>query len=200
MRCKIPRALALGLCATLSWGAGCSKGTTGPSTTAAQLSAEHAQLFEQGVDFIAKLDGLDGRWREDWERDLQRRVEAADLVAEVVVRTLRTDTDPEQRVTHRIVVHVDRVIRGQEPSSELELAVREGALGFASVDQAVRRLPEQRFVAFVKWARGEEAFEPVPYFHLSPASEQVLAETEGWVTRLQEQAGAPSARVIVHTH
>jgi hypothetical protein len=197
MRCKIPRALALGLWASLSLGAGCSK-TTGPSTTPAQLSAEDAQLFEQGVDFIAKLDGLEGRWREDWDRDLQRRVAASDLVAQVVVRTLRTDTDPEQRVTHRIVVHVERVIRGKEPpSAELELAVREGALGFASVDQAVRRLPEQRFVAFIKWAQGE-SFAPVAYFHLSPASEQVLTETEAWVARLQETGS--SRRIIVHTH
>jgi hypothetical protein len=197
MQAKIPGVLTVLLAAVLAAGAGC-KGSSQKTTTPTQLTTEDAALFEQGVDFIAKLEGLEGRWREDWERDLQGRVQRADLVAVVTVRTLRTDTDPERRVTHRVVAHVDRVIRGQAPTSELELAVREGAAGFASVDQAVGRLPQQTLVAYVKWVMGELG-EPVAHFHLSPASEEVVAATEGWVARIKEH-GAAGERVIVHTH
>lgn len=175
---------------------GCA-GSKPTNTTPQQLSAEDARLFEQGVDFIAKLDGLDGRWRDEWDRDLHQRVAASDLVAVVTVRTLRTDTDPEKRVTHRIVAHVDRPILGTPPSEEIELPVREGAAGFASVDQAAPRLPEQQFVAYVKWLMGE-AGRPVAYFHLSPASEPVVAMTEASATQLSPDK--PGDRVIVHTH
>jgi hypothetical protein len=179
------------------FGLGCGAGSK-QGTTPAQLSPDDSRLFEQGVDFIAKLDGLEGRWREDWDRDLQQRVGAADLVALVTVNTLRTDTDPEQRVTHHVVARVDRVVSGEAPGEEIELSVKEGAAGFATVDQALTHLAEQQFVAYVKWLRGEGG-RSVPYFHLSPASEQVLAETEGYVARLKT-GGQPTERVTVHNN
>lgn len=178
----------------------CHKATSAPKTAAAPMSTDDARLFERGVDFIAKPEGLEGRWREDWDTDLQERVRVSDLVALVTVRTVRTDTAPDQRVTHRVGAHVDRVITGKGPSEELELASDEGAAGFASLDQAVARMADQKFVAFVKWSPGASG-EPQAFFHLSPASEEVLTQTEGVVTRVRpRESSAPADRVTVHTN
>ncbi len=168
--------------------------------TAAALSAEDARLFECGVDFIARPDGLAGRWREDWSNDLDERVKKADAIANVTVRTLRTDTAPDRRVTHRLLVHVDRVIHGTLSEPELELTVRDGSQGFASVDQASARLTSQPFVAYVKRGR-TEAGEPTLFFHLSPASEEVIGETEAAVVRNDPSAPKVATdRTVVHTH
>lgn len=183
-------ALALGASAL-----GCAK--TSSNTTAAQLTPEQAALFEQGVDFIGKIEGLAGRWREDWDRDLQTRVQNSDLIAVVTVRAVRTDTDPEKRVTHRLVTHVDRVLLGSAPGDELELLAREDAAGYASIDQSVSRLPEQQFVAFVKWYEANEQREA--RFHLSPGSEDVLTQTEAQVSLIKPQ-DQQSERVIIHTN
>ena len=164
------------------------------------MSADDARLFERGVDFVAKPEGLEGRWREDWNNELEQRVRTADLVALVTVVTLRTDTAPDQRVTHRIAAHVDRVISGKGPSDELELASDEAAAGFASLDQAISRLADQKFVAFVKWSP-DQSGEPQAYFHLSPASEEVLTETEGTVTRVRpREPSQQTERVIIRTN
>ncbi|MFT3922526.1 MAG: hypothetical protein QM778_08330 [Myxococcales bacterium] len=180
----------------------CHKTSSSPTTQAAPLSSADAHLFERGVDFIAKPEGLEGRWRDDWSTELDQRVRDSDLVALISVRTLRTDTAPDQRVTHRIAAHVDRVISGKGPSDELELATDASAAGFASVDQAIQRLSEHKYVAFVKWAPDEHG-EPKAFFHLSPASEEVLTETEGAVTRVRPRSssgGEPEERVIVHNN
>ena len=190
MQRKLPTRCSAGLAATLLLGSAvsglgaCHKATSTPKPAAAPLSTDDARLFERGVDFVAKPEGLEGRWREDWNTELEQRVHAADLVALVTVVTLRTDTAPDQRVTHRIAAHVDRVISGKGPSDELELASDEAAAGFASIDQAIARLADQKFVAFVKWSP-DQSGEPHAYFHLSPASDEVLTETEGTVTRVR---------------
>jgi hypothetical protein len=192
-------ALAALLSVSGTGGAGCHGAPASETAKPSTLSAEDAQLFEQGLDFIAKPAGLEGRWREDWDRELERRVRDADLVAVVSVRTLRTDTSPDRRVTHRIIAHVDRVIAGQAPNDDLELTSGEAAAGFASVDQAIAHLSDQPFVAYVKWSTGP-AGEVEARFHLSPASDDVLRETEGCVTRVRpRQALAGGDQVIVRT-
>jgi hypothetical protein len=196
-------ALTAGLLGLGAASQGCgSSGTQQSKGGATQLSADDAQLFERGVDFIGKPEGLEGRWREDWDRDLEQRVHLSDLVALVTVKTLRTDTAPDQRVTHRIAAHVDRVIAGEPRGDELELAAGEGAPGFASVNQAVARMTQEEFVAFVKWAPNAQG-EMEAHFHLSPASQEVLAETEARVTRVRPHevtSAAGGERVIVHTN
>ncbi len=186
------------LCGSLG-GAACHKASTSPGVASAPLSADEARLFERGVDFVAKPDGLEGRWREDWDAELEQRVRSADLVALVTVRTLRTDTAPDQRVTHRLAAHVERVIAGQKRADELELASDEAAAGFASLDQAMSRMADQKFVAFVRWSP-DASGEPTAYFHLSPASAEVLEQTEGTVTRVRPREPAQGDRVIIRTH
>lgn len=169
------------------------------SQTPAALSAEDARLFECGVDFIAKPEGLAGRWREEYEQDLLGRVQQADLVAQITVRTLRTDTAPDKRVTHRLTARVDRTIHGETAADEIELAVRDNRAGFATVDQAAARMTSQQFVAYLKRAQNEVG-ETELYFHLSPSSEEVVSQTEAAVLRVNPELKTPGERVIVHSH
>jgi hypothetical protein len=162
--------------------------------TSPPLTEEQAQSFENGVDFVASLEGIEGRWRDDWDKELQVRVGSSDLIALVTVRTLRTDTDPEQRVTHRLHARVDRELVGSA-NEEIELAVHAEAPGFNSVHQNLARLSDKQFVAYVR--RGPDAL----HWHLSPASEQVVTETESKITELSRGANkADGQRVVVHNN
>jgi hypothetical protein len=146
----------------------------------APLSAEEERLFEHGVDFVGRLGGLEGRWKEDYDRDLAHRVAASDLIAIVYVRKSRTDRDPEERVIHRLYGDVERTLHGVAPGPELELLARQGDPGFRSIDDNLLRLQDARLVVYVKWYETETG--TAGHFHLSPASDDVVQETEARVS------------------
>jgi hypothetical protein len=157
------------------------------------------RVFDHGVDFVAALEGIEGRWREDWDRDLQERVGGADFIGVVRVDTLLTETDPEQVVTHRLVCRVLRTVSGQANKS-LDLRVREGEAGFSTIHDNLSRIQAREFLAYVKWHREADG-SPAAHFHLSPASEAVVGETER-VLALRKGADDEHEgdRTIVHTH
>ncbi|HEX5656883.1 MAG TPA: hypothetical protein VFX59_06795, partial [Polyangiales bacterium] len=174
----------------------CAKGTPDPVAPVAPLTPAQVQAFDRGIDFVATLQGLEGRWRDDWDRDLQTRVGAASLVALVTVRTLRTDTSPEQQVTYRLVAQVDRELVGKpKRGQELELAVSADELGFSSVHENIGRIADHQYVAYVM--AGPEGSS----WHLSPASAEVVSETESVISQLdrgmKQNAGE---QVIVRTN
>ena len=163
-----------------------------------QITPQQERVFEHGVDFVAALEGLEGRWRDDWDRDLQERVSGADFIGMVRVKTLLTETDPEQRVTHRLVGTIERTLVG-DADKELELRVREGQPGFPTVHDNLQRIQDRSFVAFVKWYR-DDAGARAAHFHLSPASEVIVSETESMVARKKKAPSESGERVIVHTN
>jgi hypothetical protein len=168
-----------------------------PKVQYTQVTPEQERVFEHGVDFVAALEGLEGRWRDDWDRDLQERVAGADFIGTVHVKTLLTETDPEQRVTYRLMGTVERTLIG-DANKEIELRVREGQLGFPTVHDNLQRLQDRSFVAYVKWYR-DDVGERAAHFHLSPASEAIVSQTESTVAIKRAQS-ASGGRVIVHTN
>jgi hypothetical protein len=179
--------------------AGACGGKSPAEVQYAEATPEQERVFEHGVDFVAALEGLEGRWRDDWDRDLQTRVASADFIGTIKVKTLLTETDPEQRVTHRLVGNVQRTLAGKA-DTEIELRVREGQPGFLSVHDNLQRIQEREFVAFVKWYR-DDVGERAAHFHLSPASEAIVSETESTVAlKRQGPDSKKGERVIVHTN
>jgi len=167
--------------------------------TAPPLTAEEEQLFEDGVDFVGDPETLEGRWRQDWSRELDQRVRRSDVVARVTVETLRTDTDLDRRVTYRLVVASEETYIGTFPR-DLTLSSMEGDSGYGTLAGNDRRILDQDFVLFLKWAGAEG--EVVPRWHHSPASEQVVTRTE-WLLdrrRADERPQQGTTRTIVHEH
>jgi hypothetical protein len=164
----------------------------------AQATPEQERAFEHGVDFVAALEGLEGRWRDDWDRDLQTRVAGADFIGTIRVKTLLTETDPEQRVTHRLVGTVERTLSGNA-EKEIELRVREGQPGFPTVHDNLQRIQDRDFVAFVKWYR-DDVGERAAHFHLSPASDVIVSQTESTVALRKKAPSGSGEQVIVHTN
>ncbi|MEM7609681.1 MAG: hypothetical protein AAF411_30410, partial [Myxococcota bacterium] len=136
------------------------------------LPAELESSYENGVDFVDDPEILEGRWREQWADDLDRRVRTADLIYEVSVPTLRTDIDPEGRTTYRLIVEEAQKILGTLPESLL-LTVREDQGGYASVSSNQTRIQRTPMVLFMKWAL--EDGQVRPRWHLAPASDGVMA-------------------------
>jgi len=167
-----------------------------PATVVVPLTPEQTKAFDNGVDFVTTLEGLEGRWRDDWDQDLQVRVATADLIAAVTVRTLLTQTDPSQRPTYRLVAHVDREMVGEESDKELELSVSDQQLGYLSVRENMERIADKKYVVYLK-----RDTESGVSWHLSPASDQVVSETESKITQLSRAEKKDNGeRVIVHTN
>ncbi len=164
-----------------------------------QFTEEHAAVFEDGVDFVADPQILSGRWLEDWHRDMQKRVELSDFVGVVTVTTFRTDTDPGQQTTHRLLATVDRRLHGDPLGDELTLLTYEGQEGYATVQENEQRILNQRFVVFVKWYNDEEGA-VAAHWHLALASEPIVSRTEELIAQgLQERTDSKTQkRVIVH--
>jgi hypothetical protein len=121
----------------------------------------------------------------------------ADVVAVVTAGTLRTDVDPEQRHTYRLIVHVDRVLYGEHVGTELELIVTENAGGFASVDENERQILNQQFLVFIKWARVDRVTRA--RWHLSPATDQVASRVRDTLLRIHRvRPDTEHHRVIIH--
>lgn len=162
------------------------------------LSAAEALLYENGVDNVADPDVLEGRWREDWSRELDERVTGADVVAVVTVKTLRTDVDPGRRVTYRLVIVTDRQIVGEIPD-ELSLSVTEADRGFNSVDGNERRILDQSFVLFAKYELATGNDKVTTRWHLAPAAEGVVARVDYLAERRRGvERQQPARRVVVH--
>jgi hypothetical protein len=190
---RIARVLALAaLCGA---GLGCKRP---PPVSAAPLTAEAARAFDHGVDFVAALGGLEGRWRSEYDADLDQRAGTADLIAIVTIDTVHSDTDPEQRVNHRLVGPVTRVIYGSEVK-ELELTSHEDDPGYDTVHDSVARFPQQSFIAYVKWYRDVDGSRAA-HFHLSPAAEEIISQTESRVALRDGAKPTSGEQVIVHNN
>ena len=177
--------------------AGC--GSTAPTIrVTSPFTAEHALVFDDGADYVARPDALDGDWREDWDRDMQKRVGFSDTICVVTVNTLRIDTDLDRNTTYRLIAHIDRTLYGESPGEELPLIVREGSDGYASINGNDRRILNKTFVLFLKWYQPPTG-DISSHWHLSPASQQILTATNRMIER-RNVAQNPDQREIIIEH
>ena len=184
-------ALTLGTLAGLTACAGADK-----PVKVTPITPEQERVFDHGVDFVAALQGLEGRWREDWDRDLHERVGGADYIGVVHIETLLTETDPAQRVTHRLRSRTKRSLFRE--AKDPQLKVSEGQPGFGTVHDNLQRVQARDFVVYLKWYV-DDVGEPSAHFHLSPASEAIVAETERAVA-MRQRGEKPPPKVVVHTN
>jgi hypothetical protein len=172
--------------------------TAPPARATTPFTAEHAEVFEDGVDFIADPTHLEGAWREDWSRDLDQRVSESDLIARITVHTLRTDTDLERINTYRLQAKIDEALWGEPPEDEVTLTVREGEAGFGTLEGNDRRILNQPFLAFIKWYDAPDG-QVRPHWHLAPATEPVVSRVEYLIeNRLRAPEDRAERRVTVH--
>lgn len=181
---------ALGACATAS--------TASAPRTGTPFNAEDRILFDDGIDFVGDPSVLEGRWREDWSRELDARVTDADIVAYVRVRALRTDVDLERRMTYRLLVEEEEAIVGELPE-DLALASLEGDGGFATIEGNEGRILDQQLVLFLKWEQATPEAPVRARWHLAPFTEEVTARVEYLAERRRGvEREQPERRIHVH--
>ncbi|MCG8553861.1 MAG: hypothetical protein MJD61_01015 [Proteobacteria bacterium] len=162
-----------------------------------EFTAEHAQLYEDGVDFVHDPRALSGRWRMNWERELHDRVRWADFIGVVRVSNILVEVDPEQHTSYRLRTQVEQPLLGEAPN-ELELPSAYGQAGVDSVARNQQRLLNARLVAYVKWYRNDLG-EIAAHWHLAPASRPVLRRTSHWLERVRGVDSLPGATRIQRT-
>jgi hypothetical protein len=158
-----------------------------------EFTEEHARVFDDGVDFIALPDTLEGRWEEEWAAEFQQRVGQADFIATCEITTIRTDVDLERRRTYRLICEIDRTMFGEAPGGQINLVAREGYGAFVSVDENERRLLNADLIVYAKWYQNEDG-QVLPHWHLSPNSEGVRRRTQFLIQRRRD---VPETRTVI---
>jgi hypothetical protein len=168
--------------------AGCGSGAS-QMTVTSEFTEAHGTVLEDGVDFVDDPTVLEGRWQEDWMRDLDRRVSISDGIFVIQIRTIRTDVDLERQETFRLIGEIGATLYGDTPDSdELELTVEQGSGGFDTVEGNEQRLMRERMLAFVKWYESESG-NVLAHWHLSPATDGVIARVEYLIQGRRDGAG-----------
>ena len=189
--------LLLALFAAHVFFAGCGGGIQSVRVSG-EFTAEHAELFEDGFDFVKAPASLEGKWLQGWKEEIEKRVAYSDLVAVVTVNTLRTDVNPERQISYRVVAEIERRIYGDFPYAEIELTVDENAVGYASVNENQELYLNRAFVAYIRWYEKEDG-EIAAHWHLSPASDGVVGATESLIAERTENKRV-RRKVVVHKH
>ena len=172
--------------------------TSAIPSTGAPLDDGDRMLFDDGVDYVGDPAVLEGRWRDDWSRELDERVSTADVVSVVRVDTLRTDTDLERYSTFRLLLSETNGIVGDLPE-ELILSSAEGDGGYATIDGNERRVLGREFVLFVRWEQPQPSSPVRARWHLSPHSDEVVSRVEYLAERRRGvERDLPDQRVFVH--
>jgi hypothetical protein len=134
---------------------------------------DEARFFDDGVDMIADISKLSGKWAYTQEDDLTGRVQLADLVAEIEIVSIQTISDVEQVETKRIKVQILEQIYGVAPDDSFALSSRSDAPGNVLIKRYEKHLTG-RFLLFVRWFEGQGGVVE-HHFHMSPDSEEIKA-------------------------
>ncbi len=151
-----------------------------------------------GSILVADPEGLEGRWREDWSRELDQRVSWSDVIAVVSIQTVRTDTDPNRQTTLRLIAEPSRTLLGEVPD-EIELKVSQNEEGFSTVEGNSRQILDTELIAFLKWYQAEDG-SVLPHWHLAPASQPVLSRVEYLLERRREVPRQRNQRTTTVIH
>ena len=162
------------------------KATTTPARPSSPFTEQDLKLFDDGVDLVADPDGLAGRWADDWNIEMRDRVERSDLIALLEVMTLLTDTDPEGHTTHRLVVKLDKILKGRPPSMELNLSSPDSAVGFPTIDSNKGRLLHMNLLVLLKWVEEEDG-SVSSHFHLASSADKVVSRVVAHIARDKPQ-------------
>lgn len=152
-------------------------GCGGPAVQQVRVSSpfteEHAKYFEDGIDFVSDPSTLDGHWREEWQGEVDKRIELSDLIARVTVAAVRSHWDLDRTMLQLELAVVQR-LHGVTPDGPLTVTVRDGDPGYPSVKSNESRMLNADYVLFVKWYE-DDLGQPVAHWHLSPDTEQVMS-------------------------
>lgn len=154
---------------------------------------EEATFFDDGVDVVEDLTALSGKWAYDLEKDLDGRVQLADLVAKVEVVSVQTASDLDGETGKRVEVRIKDIVYGASPSLEIFLESPKEDPGHQLILRYENRL-KGSFFLFVRWfVDGDGSLGH--HFHLSPDSMQMESEIKKRVDARQreEQKEAPTA-------
>jgi hypothetical protein len=153
-------------------------------------SPELAQFFDDAADFIEDPGDLQGAWSADYARELQGRVDEADLICRAEVRTVNEDISVDGHRRKHLLMQVTSVLYGEAPEdNRLHISVGEGSSGFDTIDRSERRLISNHFIAFIRWYEDDDGSVRA-HWHLSPATRPLVAMVRRAITERQEAAPA----------
>jgi hypothetical protein len=131
-------------------------------------------FFDDGVDVVEDLSSLSGKWAYDQEKDLDGRVQLADLIANVEVVSIQTTSDFDVETGKRIEVRITSILYGGSPSREIVLVSSRETPGHELIVRYENRLNGSYFL-FVRWFK-DSADSLSHHFHLSLGSQRMEAE------------------------
>jgi len=171
---KVHRLLPLLVVASLI--AGCGPKNTG-LTTRKPWDPDHAQYFDDSVDFTMNPDSLSGQWMYSYKIELEGRVSLSDHIVAVRVVNVKHTEDADGRRSKDLLLSVEKDVKGVFPHDTFSLSVSETLPGYDSFSVDDPRLMDKVFLAFLRLYRDEDD-EVGIHWHLSPLSEGLLEGIE----------------------
>ena len=133
---------------------------------------KEARLFDDGIDVIADMSTLSGKWEYDMKNELDARTNLADTVAIVEVLAVQTNEDIDGVMSKNLDARIVDFVYGASPSREITLKSNQNSLGYALIARHEARLVGEHIV-FLRWFDGEDGA-LANHFHISPASPELV--------------------------
>lgn len=150
-------------------------------------------FFDDGIDLVEDPSSISGTWAYEHEKNLDARIQLADLIAEVEIMSVQTISDMDEETARRIDVTVENLLYGKSPDRQkVSLFSSRESRGYELILRYERRLTG-RFILFVRWFVDDKN-NVVNHFHLSPASSQMKADVDKKVTFRQREESAMDRR------
>ena len=151
-----------------------------------------APFFDDGVDVVEDLSSLSGKWAFEQEKDLDGRVQLADLVAKVEILSVRTSSDFDVDTGKRIEIQIKNILYGSSPTEKFALVSTKDSPGHELIIRYENRLVGSFFL-YARWFEGQDGT-ILHHFHLSPVSAQMEAEINKRIEKRKRQEEEDAAK------
>lgn len=186
-RMSLPRSFTVwvSLCVAFGGAVGCTKTQV---DVGAPWDVKEAAFFDDGMDFVKDPESLSGEWAFRHRNLLEGRIQLADSVAVVEVKTVQTKTDVEGREVKRIDVSIAEQLYGKNPENDISLESAETSPGYQLILRHERHL-SGRWLLFARWFKDDDTASPAVghHFHLSPATDANLSKIGPRIRRRIEE-------------
>lgn len=138
--------------------------------------------FDNSIDFLLNPEELSGEWKKQYIEELKGRVKYSDFIGVIKITSIREDVTPDGKEYKRIYGEVLKTYKLNQDTiktlNELELMAYQDIASFEIIEENIRRLLNNAFIAYITWYKDEVDNTIKNHWHLSPATKSVISLTK----------------------
>jgi len=163
----------------------CGSSTTNYITTDREWDINLSKYFDDSIDFLLKPQKLSGEWLTQYMNELKGRIRYSDFIGVVRITGIREDISPEGRKERRVFGEIIKTYKIDKriikELKTVEFRTEENLASFEVIEENMRRILNNAFVAYVIWYKDPEKNIIKNHWHLSPATKYVIKLTKKFI-------------------